>query len=45
MQKLKIFNETKNPNDYPKKFLEKKIQDGDLGVKTGKGFYNTKRIS
>jgi 3-hydroxybutyryl-CoA dehydrogenase len=41
--KLKIFNETKDPKDYPKKFLEKKIENGDLGVKTGKGFYNYKK--
>ncbi len=37
--KLKVYNQTKDPKDYPKKFLEKKIQDGDLGVKTGRGFY------
>lgn len=41
--KLKIYNETKNPKDYPKKFLEKKIEDGNLGVKTGKGFYDYKK--
>jgi len=41
--KLKIFNETKDPKDYPKKFLEKKIENGDLGVKTGRGFYNYKK--
>lgn len=40
--KLKIYNETKNPEDYPKEFLEKKVKDGDLGVKTGKGFYDYK---
>ncbi len=37
--KLKVYNQTKDPKDYPKKFLEQKIQDGDLGVKTGRGFY------
>ena len=38
--KLKIYNETKDPEDYPKKFLEEKVKKGDLGVKTGKGFYD-----
>ena len=38
--KLKIFNETKDPKDYPKKFLEEKVKKGELGVKSGKGFYD-----
>jgi 3-hydroxybutyryl-CoA dehydrogenase len=41
--KLKIYNETKNPDDYPKHFLEQKVKDGNLGVKTGKGFYDYKK--
>jgi len=41
--KLKIYNETKNPDDYPKDFLEQKVKDGNLGVKTGKGFYDYKK--
>ena len=40
LTKLKIYNETKNPKDKPKKFLEEKVKDGKLGVKTGEGFYN-----
>ncbi len=38
--KLKIFNETQDPKDYPKDFLEEKIKKGELGVKSGKGFYD-----
>ena len=38
--KLKIFNETNNPKDYPKEFLEEKVKKGELGVKSGKGFYD-----
>ena len=38
--KLKIYNETKDPKDYPKKFLEEKVKKGELGVKSGKGFYD-----
>ena len=41
--KLKIYNETKNPKDYPKKFIEDKVKEGNLGVKSGKGFYEYKR--
>ena len=38
--KLKIFNETQDPKDYPKDFLEEKVKKGELGVKSGKGFYD-----
>ena len=38
--KLKIFNETNDPKDYPKEFLEEKVKKGELGVKSGKGFYD-----
>ena len=37
--KLKKFKESGDPKDEPKKFLEEKVLNGDLGVKTGKGFY------
>ena len=38
--KLKIYNETNDPKDYPKDFLEEKVKNGELGVKSGKGFYD-----
>jgi len=38
--KLKIYNETNDPKDYPKDFLEEKVKKGELGVKSGKGFYD-----
>ena len=41
--KLKKFNESGNPKDKPKKFLEERVLKGDLGVKTGKGFYEYKK--
>ena len=41
--KLKKFNESGNPKDKPKKFLEERVLNGDLGVKTGKGFYEYKK--
>src|SRR6056300_274972 len=41
--KLKKFEESGDPNDEPKKFLEEKVMNGDLGVKTGKGFYEYKK--
>ena len=37
--KLKKFKESGSSEDKPKKFLEEKVLNGDLGVKTGKGFY------
>jgi len=33
------FNESKDPRDHPPEALKKKIEAGELGVKTGKGFY------
>jgi 3-hydroxybutyryl-CoA dehydrogenase len=41
--KLKKFKESGNSKDEPKKFLEQKVLNGDLGVKTGKGFYEYKK--
>jgi len=41
--KLKKFKESGNSKDEPKKFLEEKVLNGDLGVKTGKGFYEYKK--
>ncbi len=41
--KLKKFEESGDPKDEPKKFLEEKVKNGDLGVKTGKGFYEYKK--
>ena len=40
--KLKKFQESGNPKDEPKAFLKDKVLKGDLGVKTGKGFYTYK---
>ena len=41
--KLKKFQESGDPKDEPKKFLKDKVLNGDLGVKTGKGFYEYKK--
>ena len=41
--KLKKFNESGDPKDEPKGFLKQRVLKGDLGVKTGKGFYEYKK--
>ena len=41
--KLKKFQESGDPKDEPKAFLKDKVLNGDLGVKTGKGFYEYKK--
>jgi 3-hydroxybutyryl-CoA dehydrogenase len=41
--KLKKFQESGDPKDEPKTFLKDKVINGDLGVKTGKGFYEYKK--
>ena len=41
--KLKKFEESGDPKDKPKKFLKEKVINGDLGIKTGKGFYDYKK--
>ncbi len=38
--RLETFEVTKNPNDYPPPELEKRVKRGDLGRKTGRGFYD-----
>ena len=40
--KLKKYEESGDPKDKPKTFLKEKVLKGDLGVKTGKGFYDYK---
>jgi len=40
--KLKQYSETQNEKDRPKTFIEEKVKKGELGVKTGKGFYDYK---
>ena len=40
---LKKFQESGDPKDEPKAFLKDKVLKGDLGVKTGKGFYEYKK--
>jgi 3-hydroxybutyryl-CoA dehydrogenase len=37
---LVYFEESSDPRDKPPKILLDKIKNGELGVKTGKGFYN-----
>jgi 3-hydroxybutyryl-CoA dehydrogenase len=34
------FNESQDPKDFPPAALKKKIEKGELGVKSGKGFYS-----
>ncbi len=36
---LSYYNDSKDPRDYPPAALKEKIDRGELGVKTGKGFY------
>ena len=40
--KLKKYEESGEPKDEPKTVLKEKVLKGDLGVKTGKGFYDYK---
>ncbi|PTX48722.1 3-hydroxybutyryl-CoA dehydrogenase [Melghirimyces profundicolus] len=34
------YAESKDPNDCPPRFVEEKVEKGELGRKTGKGFYD-----
>ena len=38
--RLETFEVTKDPNDRPPRELEKRVKRGDLGRKTGRGFYD-----
>ncbi|MFW9782065.1 MAG: 3-hydroxyacyl-CoA dehydrogenase family protein [Candidatus Heimdallarchaeota archaeon] len=33
------YNDSRDPKDYPPKALLEKVKNGELGIKTGKGFY------
>ncbi len=37
---MSYYNETGNPKDKPPEKLKEKIENGELGMKSGKGFYN-----
>jgi 3-hydroxybutyryl-CoA dehydrogenase len=34
------YRNSKDPKDHPPKALKQKVDKGELGVKTGKGFYS-----
>ena len=36
---MSYYNDSKDPKDHPPKALKQKIDKGELGVKSGKGFY------
>jgi len=36
---MSYYNDSKDPKDHPPKALKQKIDRGELGVKSGKGFY------
>jgi 3-hydroxybutyryl-CoA dehydrogenase len=38
--RLETYQLTKDPKDYPPKALEVRVKRGDLGRKTGRGFYD-----
>ncbi len=37
---MSYYNETGNPKDKPPEELKEKVENGELGMKSGKGFYN-----
>ena len=37
---MMYYKESGYPNDEPPQILKNKVNKGELGVKTGKGFYN-----
>jgi 3-hydroxybutyryl-CoA dehydrogenase len=34
------YRNSKDPNDHPPEALKQKVESGELGVKTGQGFYS-----
>jgi len=40
---MSYFNESGDLRDKPPDALKKMVEDGDLGLKTGKGFYTFRR--
>jgi 3-hydroxybutyryl-CoA dehydrogenase len=37
---MEMYKQTKDPKDMPPKSLRKKVEKGELGRKTSKGFYD-----